>query len=74
MLKALEGSNKPFVFTSGTLMMARGKLAREDDGPDMAHPVSRIRGANEAVVLGFAERGSAGLGDTCAADQPWEGG
>jgi nucleoside-diphosphate-sugar epimerase len=57
MLTALEGTNKPFVFTSGTLMMARGKLALEDDGPDMEHVVSRIRGANEAVVLGFAATG-----------------
>lgn len=57
MLIAMEGTNKPFVFTSGTLMMARGKLALEEDGPDMEHPVSRIRGANEAVVLGFAEKG-----------------
>ncbi|EED13366.1 oxidoreductase, putative [Talaromyces stipitatus ATCC 10500] len=57
MLKALEGSNKPFVFTSGTLMMERGKLAHEDDAPDMTHQVSRIRGANEAVVLAFAEKG-----------------
>ncbi|KAF3390793.1 Uncharacterized protein DPV78_011122 [Talaromyces pinophilus] len=57
MLKVMEGTNKPFVFTSGTLMMARGKLALEDDGPDMEHPVSRIRGANEAVVLDFAKKG-----------------
>ncbi|EEA23402.1 hypothetical protein TMatcc_002268 [Talaromyces marneffei ATCC 18224] len=57
MLKAMEGTNKPFVFTSGTLMMARGKLALEDDGPDMEHPVSRIRGVNEAVVLSFAKKG-----------------
>lgn len=57
MLKAIQGTNKPFVFTSGTLMMARGKLAVEEDGPDMEHPVSRIRGANEDVVLSFANKG-----------------
>ena len=57
MLDAMKGTNKPFVFTSGTLMMARGKLALENDEPDMEHPVSRIRGANEAVVLGFAQKG-----------------
>jgi nucleoside-diphosphate-sugar epimerase len=57
MLTALKSSNKPFVFTSGTLMLSRGKIALEDDKPDMEHPVSCIRGANEAVVLGFVEQG-----------------
>lgn len=38
-------------------MLSRGKTGQENDKPDMEHPVSRIRGANEAVVLGFVEQG-----------------
>ncbi|KAH8890624.1 putative oxidoreductase [Thozetella sp. PMI_491] len=55
--QALEGSNKPFVITSGTLMLARGKMGRETDGPDLAHPVSSARGASEGLALSFADKG-----------------
>jgi uncharacterized protein YbjT (DUF2867 family) len=33
MLDALEGSNKPFVLTSGTAMVAPGRIATENDIP-----------------------------------------
>jgi nucleoside-diphosphate-sugar epimerase len=51
---ALEGSGKPFVITSGTLMLAGlGRLATEDDEPDPAGP----RVASEKAAIALAERG-----------------
>jgi nucleoside-diphosphate-sugar epimerase len=53
---ALEGSDKPFVITSGTLMVALaapGRLATEEDVPDPALP----RGASEIAAIALAERG-----------------
>src|SRR5438876_6129488 len=51
---ALEGSGKPFVITSGTLMLARlGRLATEEDVSDPALP----RVASENVAIALAERG-----------------
>ena len=51
---ALEDSGKPFVITSGTLMLATlGRLATEEDVPDPAVP--RVASENAAIAL--AERG-----------------
>jgi nucleoside-diphosphate-sugar epimerase len=51
---ALEDSGKPFVVTSGTLMLATlGRLATEDDVADPAVP--RVASENAAIAL--AERG-----------------
>jgi nucleoside-diphosphate-sugar epimerase len=51
---ALEDSGKPFVITSGTLMLAGlGRLAMEDDAPDPARP----RVASEKAAIALAERG-----------------
>jgi len=52
MLASLEGSNKPFIATSGVAMLAEGRPATEQDRPGAFG-----RGATEAVVRGAAERG-----------------
>jgi nucleoside-diphosphate-sugar epimerase len=54
---ALEDSGKPFVVTSGTMMLPRGSLATEETLPDMTNPMTSLRGRNEAVALAFASRG-----------------
>jgi nucleoside-diphosphate-sugar epimerase len=46
---ALEGSNKPFVVTSGTLAVASGKLAVEDD---KLVPSPRTEASNITISLG----------------------
>ena len=51
---ALEGSDRPLLIASGTLGLATGRVATEEDDADPgSHP--RIAGAQAA--LGFAERG-----------------
>jgi nucleoside-diphosphate-sugar epimerase len=53
---ALEGSGRPLVVTSGTGLIAPGRVATEDDlpGPDM--PV-RHRLASDELTLALAQRG-----------------
>jgi nucleoside-diphosphate-sugar epimerase len=54
---ALEGSGKPLVITSGTMMVAHGRPATERDTPvSVAVP----RAASEATVLAAAGRGVRG--------------
>ncbi|HXZ06978.1 MAG TPA: SDR family oxidoreductase [Paraburkholderia sp.] len=53
---ALEGSGKPFVLTSGTALLAPGRIGTEEDAPSpgsAAYP----RAASEATVLAAAGRG-----------------
>ncbi|MCW2649281.1 MAG: 3-beta hydroxysteroid dehydrogenase [Mycobacterium sp.] len=53
---ALDGSDKPFVVTSGTLVVTPGRLATEEDPPDPGSPAApRIASENAAIAL--AERG-----------------
>lgn len=54
---AAAGGGRALVMTSGTMVLARGKLSDEDDAPDMSHPMSGARGASEAVCLDFAKQG-----------------
>lgn len=54
MLDALEGSEKPFVLTSGTAMVAPGRVATEADVPA---DVTTGRAATEEFVLAAAVRG-----------------
>lgn len=54
MLDALEGSGKPFVLTSGTAMVAPGRVATEHDIPA---DVTTGRAATEEHVLAAAHRG-----------------
>lgn len=53
---ALEGSGKPFVSTSGTLVMPAGRETTEQDEPDTAG-IAAFRIAGERGCLDFAERG-----------------
>lgn len=54
MTGALEGSDKPFVLTSGAAFVAPGRIATENDAP--ADPDTG-RAATEQQVLATAERG-----------------
>lgn len=53
---ALEGSGKPFVLTSGTLVLPHGRLAAETDEPDRGGPAA-ARLAGEDACLSYAHRG-----------------
>ena len=52
----LAGSDRPFVVTSGTLVLPSGRVGSEADLPDPAGPAG-ARGANEKVALDLASRG-----------------
>jgi nucleoside-diphosphate-sugar epimerase len=54
--EALAGSGRPLVVTSGTGLLAPGRPGIEQDEPDTG-PFAALRGASEAVTLGFAGRG-----------------
>ena len=54
--KALAGSGKPFVSTSGTLVTKAGRLATEQDAPD-PDSVAAFRIPGEQACLAFAESG-----------------
>jgi len=53
---ALAGSGRPLVTTSGTLVLAEGRLGAEDDAPPAGSPASH-RSASEATTLSFASQG-----------------
>jgi nucleoside-diphosphate-sugar epimerase len=54
MCEALEGTDKPFVQTSGTAMLAPGSVASEED---LADSERMIRAASEEVTVSFATKG-----------------
>ena len=56
MLAALEGSGKPFILTSGTLMADPDREATEEDAASTDGPGAG-RGATELVVEAYARRG-----------------
>ncbi|TIH33838.1 SDR family oxidoreductase [Subtercola vilae] len=53
---ALENSNKPFVVTSGTLVLPHGRETCEEDKPDR-DGAAAARLASEDACLAFADRG-----------------
>jgi nucleoside-diphosphate-sugar epimerase len=53
---ALEGSGKPFVSTSGTLVMPAGRVSAEEDAPDPGS-IAGFRIPGEQACLGFARHG-----------------
>jgi nucleoside-diphosphate-sugar epimerase len=53
---ALAGSGRPFVLTSGTLVLPPGRVVTEADPPDPAAPAA-ARIASEQAGLAFAGRG-----------------
>jgi nucleoside-diphosphate-sugar epimerase len=50
----LEGTNKPFVVTSGTGLLAPGRLATEDDVSQSGDGVPRV---SESAAFAFANKG-----------------
>ncbi|MGZ6037200.1 MAG: SDR family oxidoreductase [Phenylobacterium sp.] len=56
MLAAMEGSGKPFILTSGTLMADADREATEEDGPSK-DGAGAMRGATELLVEDYARRG-----------------
>jgi len=56
MTGALEGSGKPFVLTSGTVLLAPGRLGTEADAPAPGS-AANLRAASEATALAAAGRG-----------------
>ena len=54
---ALAGSDRPLLITSGTGMAnsAPGRLATEEDAPDISHPIPRI--ASEQAAASLAAKG-----------------
>lgn len=54
--RALAGTGKPFVSTSGTLVTREGQISAEHDAPDPAS-VAAFRIAGEQACLGLADRG-----------------
>jgi nucleoside-diphosphate-sugar epimerase len=53
---ALEGSDRPLVIASGTLGLAQGRAATEEDRPD-AGSVASPRGVGAEITLGLASHG-----------------
>ncbi|OCL06542.1 NAD dependent epimerase/dehydratase [Glonium stellatum] len=53
---ALEGSGRPFVISSGTLSLKDGRLATEEDGPDL-NSAGVLRAASEVAALSMASKG-----------------
>jgi nucleoside-diphosphate-sugar epimerase len=54
--RALVGSGKPFVSTSGTLVMKAGQVSTEEDAPD-PNSLGSFRIPGERACLDFAEQG-----------------
>ena len=54
--EAIAGSGKPLVITSGTLVMATGKVATELDAPD-PQSLGALRVPGEQACLNFADKG-----------------
>jgi nucleoside-diphosphate-sugar epimerase len=53
---ALEGSGKPFVLTSGTALLAPGRVGTEEDAP-APESAAGLRAASEATAVAAAGRG-----------------
>jgi nucleoside-diphosphate-sugar epimerase len=54
--QALAGSGKPFVSTSGTLVMPAGRVSTEQDAPD-PESIGGFRVPGEQACLAFADQG-----------------
>jgi nucleoside-diphosphate-sugar epimerase len=54
--EALAESNRPFVITSGTLMLSKGELATEDSGADLVS-FPNPRAGNEGEITKLATQG-----------------
>jgi nucleoside-diphosphate-sugar epimerase len=56
LVDALEGSGKPFVLTSGTALLAPGRVGTEEDAPAPGS-AANLRAGAEVAALGAASRG-----------------
>ena len=56
MAGALEGSGKPLIVTSGTTLLASGRIGTEKDAPAPGNPVG-LRAVSETATLAAADRG-----------------
>ncbi|KAK9490419.1 hypothetical protein V1508DRAFT_270327 [Lipomyces doorenjongii] len=56
MCKELEGSNRPFIMTSGTLMLPKGELVTEET-PTVTEGPTSWRAASEKVAMSYISRG-----------------
>ena len=55
---ALEGTNRPFIFTTGTLLVSNiGKVATEEDLVPETDSILSMRGTNEKVAIALASKG-----------------
>lgn len=52
--EVLAGSDRPLIATGGTLLLAPGRVATEEDSPHSGPGVPRV---SESAVLAFADRG-----------------
>jgi nucleoside-diphosphate-sugar epimerase len=52
---AIEGSDRPFIVTSGTALLAPGRIATEEIAPDQNSPIPRV--ASELAAAEAAKRG-----------------
>ncbi|AJV46041.1 conserved hypothetical protein [Saccharomyces cerevisiae RM11-1a] len=55
MLESLKGSNKPFLYTNGTLSLRPNKVANEQDGIDEDSKI--LRAVTEQVALSYKDKG-----------------
>ena len=54
---ALAGSNRPFMITSGTLMLPWGRIVTENDAPDLTAVAGAARGPSKLSALSFVSQG-----------------
>lgn len=54
---ALEGTNRPLVVASGTLLLPKGRVGTEDDAADMTDPFVAARAKSESLTLDLASKG-----------------
>ncbi|CAI4045555.1 uncharacterized protein SKDI_12G0060 [Saccharomyces kudriavzevii IFO 1802] len=55
MLESLKGTNKPFIYTNGTLVLRPGKVANEKDTVDESSKC--LRAATEETALSYKDKG-----------------
>ena len=54
---ALEGTNRPLIMTSATMLCEHGRLATEDDIPNPNSPLAALRGVSETLTLSLVPKG-----------------
>ena len=72
----LAGSGRPFVVTSGTALLAPGRLGREQDAPDPCSPAAPRIASEEAALAKLFDQltGGVGAGGQAPPERPSEAG